>query len=648
MKKRNKVLIFVLVVLIILIVLFGTKLWLYASFLLGNDIIVKLEADNEFITIPHGEKEIIEFKAGVTTNPFCQAVCNSEFRDISNNQLIERDNFILKTGLSPVKRYEISSPDYKRSMGLYRFSMECKSIEGSLCHTSGEPTTRSILVTANFTLNEEEKVLKQSLKERIDFLSVEIGGLLNKIKIIKVGLEGAGEKLIVDDKDILNVENESLRLEGDFKSLEDDWGEENYVFIDSKVGNINESFIKLGNEFRDVENETSYTVNEYNSLITKMEESKALLDDFMLRASEENEGVIFDRIIEFSTMVDTFDKKESIGDKILRVNDVVAKVNNIFNISGNITVGIVPKEFNFERLSIGDYGEGKIELNLEDSLPQCCVFGECDDCCVTEECNNNGDLFPVVFLHGHAVSESVSIDYSLEGFNELQKRMEDDGYLNAGTITIYTDKDTPGGSLGVVNSPVTIRGSYYFDLFKEPENYVVVQRKSENIDTYAVRLKEVLDTVMFKTGKKKVNIVAFSMGGLVTRRYLQIFGGGDVDNVILLGTPNKGISGDVKRLCPVTGSKLECRDMNDDSLFINKLNSEDPVVEIHNIYGTGCNTRDGIGDGVVLEKNARLEGAKNYIIGGECKSLIEPFHLDLLKVNEYPKVYEVIKNVLED
>ncbi len=651
MKKRNKVLILALIFLIILISIFGTKIVLYVNFLLGNDIIVNLEPNKEFITIPHGQKEFIEFKASVTTNPFCSAVCSSEFFDISNDNIIERDEFTLKTGLSTIKSYEISSPEFRESMGLYRFSMECHSFETSFCHTSGEPTTRSVLITANFTLNEKEKELKNGLKEKINNLSGDIGTLINNTETIQKALDDA-VRIDVEDinNKILIIKEDSLSLKKEFLSLEDDWKGENYYLIDSKVQNINTSFMEINDLFGVLDNETRIIISEYNSLIDKLTESRSLLDDFRIKASEENEGIIFDRIIEFNVVVEKFSNNESIENKSLVVNEIYEKVNNIFNITGNITIETNLSEFNFNKISIEDYAAEKIEIKLEEVLPQCCVFGACSTCCVDDECRTNEDLFPIVLVHGHAISESISAEYSLEGFNNLQKRMEEDGYLNAGTITIYNKEDTPYGYLGVAKAPITIRASYYFDVFKEPENYVVVQRKSENIDTYAVRLKEVLDTITIKTGRDKVNIIAFSMGGLVTRRYLQIFGDEKVDKVILIGTPNKGISGDVKIFCPIVGGgELECRDMNEDSLFMNKLNKGAfPDIKIHNIVGTGCNTGDGIGDGIVLEKNAVLENASNYIFNGTCKSLVEPFHLWLHNADRNPEIYNTIKRILEN
>jgi hypothetical protein len=252
-----------------------------------------------------------------------------------------------------------------------------------------------------------------------------------------------------------------------------------------------------------------------------------------------------------------------------------------------------------------------------------------------------------MFLHGHAVDKDLSAEYSLEGFNDIQNQLEKEGFLNAGSVTLYSIQDLPREIWKPLNIPLTFRASYYFDIFGHPENYIAVQTKSENIDTYAIRLKELIDSVLYKTNRPKVKIVAFSMGGLVVRRYIQIFGDNNVDRLIMIGTPNKGIVGRVSDYCPIIGDKLECRDMNSDSLFMNKLNRENlPDIPIHNIVGTGCIMKEGPGDGVVLENKALLEDATNYIIKGTCRTTVYPLHLDLRDIELYPEVYDIIKNSL--
>ena len=296
------------------------------------------------------------------------------------------------------------------------------------------------------------------------------------------------------------------------------------------------------------------------------------------------------------------------------------------------------------------------KINITESLPielgitfgepplQCCVFGVCKACCA--ECINEN--FPVVFLHGHALSKDVSYEYSLDVFNDIQDGLEEEGYLNAGAISLYTSRETPSGLWGLMNVPLTIRLSYYFDRFQNPDNYVLVQTKSDNIDVYALRMKELIELVQEKTGKAKVNIVAYSMGGLVARRYMQIFGSEKVNMLIMIGTPNHGVVGDVADYCDVLGEDRECKDLNADSLFINKLNSGKlPDIPLHNIVGTGCIMGSDQGDGVALEKSAWLDGATNYIVKGECTTFGK-LHNDLLDFEKHPEVFDIVKKALKE
>ena len=118
-----------------------------------------------------------------------------------------------------------------------------------------------------------------------------------------------------------------------------------------------------------------------------------------------------------------------------------------------------------------------------------------------------------------------------------------------------------------------------------------------------------------------------------------------MEKAILIAVPNKGIVGKTADYCPIVGERLECEDMNADSLFINKLNQGSLSLPIYNIVGTGCSMALGPGDGVVLEKDAKLDGATNYLVNGTCKGL-ELLHTRILDTDSYPQVYQYIREAL--
>ena len=57
--KKKEVLIPLSIIVIILLIIFGAKILLFINFLVGNDIVIKLEADKEILSLKHNEKENI-------------------------------------------------------------------------------------------------------------------------------------------------------------------------------------------------------------------------------------------------------------------------------------------------------------------------------------------------------------------------------------------------------------------------------------------------------------------------------------------------------------------------------------------------------------------------------------------------------------
>lgn len=112
---------------------------------------------------------------------------------------------------------------------------------------------------------------------------------------------------------------------------------------------------------------------------------------------------------------------------------------------------------------------------------------------------------PVVLVHGYNDSQQLWLDY----FGPTML-----GSQNLKDIKAYT---TPRINTGFNGSPTNTISQNAFELMK-----VVEQARNEQ-------------------GAAQVDVVAHSMGGLITRRYLHEYAGGaPVRHLMMLGTPNKG------------------------------------------------------------------------------------------------------------
>ncbi len=212
-----------------------------------------------------------------------------------------------------------------------------------------------------------------------------------------------------------------------------------------------------------------------------------------------------------------------------------------------------PPNITFPTPSITPYSSTPIPvtngtITLPDTVPQCCVLGECRACCDDSACRGAIEP-PIIFIHGHAFNQGTSAEYSLDAFDLIQRHLESDGWLDTGTIAL--SDEVRANSWTRAGVPISTKASYYLDVYAGADNAVLVQTKSESIDTYVLKLNDIIEETRRRTGQDKVIIVAHSMGSFATQQFL-LDHAGDVDAVALTGTaaldllePALDLSGDV-------------------------------------------------------------------------------------------------------
>lgn len=274
------------------------------------------------------------------------------------------------------------------------------------------------------------------------------------------------------------------------------------------------------------------------------------------------------------------------------------------------------------------------------SLPEeKCSSRDCS--CDNRDIKSKGkDNYPLILFHGFASSPLK--------LRKLQRRLSHDlKYENGGEISLF-DRGCPS-----INKSIIYRATYYS---KKPgtqeeetmrqliqKAYLkVIQPQEDKRDTFIETFSMVIDKVKSCSDSNKVNIIAHSMGGLVTRTYL--LEGDNIKNVnkiILLGSPNHGgIYGAqtyrlVKGLEAPLGDRREllrdCIGIGLPSLVLSFIDGRDvlihgcrqmqeagsisnPILDIDETpglaeYYTITGKIDDIGDGVVPIESVALQGA---------------------------------------
>jgi uncharacterized alpha/beta hydrolase family protein len=757
-KEYKRVIIsIVLFSLLLLMFIYGFKLYLFINHLLGNDVLIRMDISDTKVYLKNNEPLNISVDIRLFSNPFCRTQCYFSFYDISNNILLSEESKFMRSTQSYSNIYLVEAPNLGEGILIYRFKASCMSLQTWFCHTSGKTTERSVISLLEYNLNEDQELLKNKsyqnlidLGEQISLLSlniikisdmsiyihhfIESKNLILNLDLLKNNLIKFNTNLdnillywynhsysetlnltINLNQQVSNSTNISLLLESKMKELIIDYNfiidNINDLFLLFKEIHVYCTFLNDSDCFKSL-NDFETTLEGYSDLLFEMSSlydidknisylfrevinlNEDKLDSVDLKLESLNKTLLFfydtlcnvsndclnDEVIVDQNEDDLLVQSSDLESEHIINNLVINKTEEIllmckaidsayellmvFNITNYTEINfssLLPLKCNISSL---DYRNIIIPLNeinlsvfdeyyllnnftLEDPLPICCFKKSCNKCCIN--CSSNPDFFPLILLHGHAFNEMVSADYSMNLFTKLADKMEQDGYLNAGAITLYSPKDKVEGKWAMINVPLIIMTSYYYDKYYQPDDIILVQTKSENIDTYALRFKDLVDEIKIKTGRDKVNVLAHSMGGLVVRRYIQIFGDNDINLLMLVAVPNNGISGRIKTFCPIRGNSLECNDMSEGSLFLNRLNIRlvTNEIKIYNLIGTGCLMDQGVGDGIVTTESANLTNAINILVEGNCNKL-EFLHNDILDINKYPEVYEYIISFLKE
>jgi uncharacterized alpha/beta hydrolase family protein len=656
--RKNIIIVLVIFALIVILTLFGAQIYLWINLFLGNDIIIRLNADKENLFLVNAQKEELTFQSSILTNPFCSALCDFSFTDLSQGEIIDSNHFSIKPSLPVSKKYVLNAPSAKTGQNLYRFDIHCKSQKTFLCHTKETIESRSVLVTLNYDLDENNKKFKQESMEKMVYLIEKTNTLILNLQAINETINKLNENIETRNlsNDLNEIENLVIFFNQSLESLKDYWREADYSVLLEKILEKENSSLEITGKFQLINNTFSANLQDYNFLIENLNQINLQLKSFQKLNLTNYTSIELTKVIkEFNYIIQLFSKKDTILNKKNQVNNLINQTDYISKLikedaEQNLSLNYLSNETilipNLTKIHL-IYSNLSLNLSFEEPISTCCFFKKCRECC-NDSCSFDKEKFPVLFIHGHDFSRDVSAEMNLNIFDKIQRNLEKEGYVNAGSILLSSSKKEEKGLLGKPVYPITLKASYYFDIFKTKETTTVLQTKKDNIDTYAIRLRDIINEIKYKTNRKKIVIVAYSMGGLVSRRYLQIFGEDYVDKLILIATPNKGITDTSLNYCSVFGAELECKDMDKDSLFLNKLNNgEKPNIPIFNIIGLGCDTDGEPGDGIVKNSSAYFEGAENYFVKGTCKG-VDVFHTEILFPDKYPEVYELINKTLKN
>ncbi len=706
-ENKTKIIFVSLLLLALAIIVFSFFFGIKIKFILNEEIRVELNPTYMSFSLHYSESPDVNFTIKSHNFKFCNSFCEYKLRDLKTNEVIHYSNKTLKSDQTVARKYKFPPNNIGSGQSIYLFEVECNNIRTAICSTEEEKSYKSAFIIINYDLSEDEKEAKEETREElITYLSKikesEMIAKNNEIRTSFFETENLfvvpGEVVYLKNKNEM-LEQEFLNLTGYLNILKNMWDNRDYFRLKNNFDdNLENKIIKYEKEAENQSNLVSETIVLYNNLINislflvSKQETLNEINNYYLKKEDNrtndlndyynllSETLLKTEQGNISQYKSTYDLLKSLEKEFYEINEdyllnkkkeeeeFINYTREVLNISFfnesedyclliNHTFCYEPSFNDSFNLSFSmDYiyedqlaRDITLETNttLSEYYAECCAFNKCMRCC--ENCE---EKYPIVFIHGHLLNKENSPEISLNRFSNIQRRLMDDGYINAGQIDFGSTLEEIGeGEFGSMPFPVTLRISYYYITYYDLGSYVVTAEKSDRIENYAIRLKESIELIKEKTGRDKVNIVAHSMGGLVARSYLSIFGENDVDKLIMIGTPNKGIKGRVSDLCSVVGSSKGCDDMAEGSVFLKRLNNPKNIprnTKFYTIAAKGCDIGGEEGDGIVTVDSVFLDYAGNFMVNGTCTDFFGTnLHSRMLDPNIYPETYEIIREILE-
>jgi len=695
-RKIGKLMIFIFLIAVVVaagLLFFGVKV----SFLIGEELRINLNPPEKSFVVEAGEDVTFDFEISLDRSYGCDSSCNYVLLDlmtgkniVQGKQLFTQNNSWKITSLIPAK-------EQGNKINTYSVQVECNNLKSLLCLTGEVKKHNSALFFVEREFNVEDKNKNEQLRDSLNLSIGEIKIIYSKLLQQKNNLDSlkpfSVEALDIS-KEINESEKELFAVQNNLKEQITSWEKselKDSKFIDSIKSSLGKTANNIDHKIDLLTITRNNTINLFDNIVALKpkiieiynysEEVSLELEKLKLLHLQVNSlgGFSESKILSLINLsknnlldlTNKFEKEQkslaiyylNLLNQTVNTRDVDCStlvqlkekliINNVANfdsLNDFITQNCLFNQslIQFPDLTITKISSlvplesiEKVGLSIGEQKKQCCVFEEC------KEFNSNSNI-PILFIHGHALNKANTPEASMEAFARIQNKMLDEGFINAGELNM----DHISSDLEKCSFPATIRATYYYNPYFSLGKYTLTVQKSERIENYALRLKEMINFVKEKTGQEKVHLVAHSMGGLVAREYIALFGINDLGKVILINTPNHGIAGKVDQFCSIVGASKECEDLSIGSVFLNKLNSRKLPTgfEIYNLKSKGCLMDNGVeGDGVVTLESANLPGVKNYVIQGKCTdSLQTDLHNQVLNPDLYPQTAELIVKLLQE
>ena len=239
------------------------------NFLLKDELKIELSPFNHVIFVKNNEPVNINFTIFNNNLGQCNTLCNFSMTDLRNNKIIYSKQEVLGHNEERIERFELANSGKGSGQLIYNFEAECKNLRTFVCPSDEESRYQSALIVINYELTDDEKEVKNSIKNKLEIFNSKVTNLSLLINQSRIMIEkisyAASEKanFTLETDRIYNEFTEIETKRNDFFEL---WENESYILLYASLSDDN--IVKTESltwEISKIEEQTVKTLEKANN-----------------------------------------------------------------------------------------------------------------------------------------------------------------------------------------------------------------------------------------------------------------------------------------------------------------------------------------------------------------------------------------------
>ncbi len=273
------------------------------NFLLKDELKIELFPFNYVVFVKNNESVNANFTIFNNNPGQCNTLCNFSITDLRDNNIVYSKKEVLGHNEKITKRFELANSGRGSGQLIYNFEAECRNVRTFICPSDEESRYQSALVVINYELTDDEKEVKNSIKDKLKIFNSKVANLSllinqNRIMIEKIPYTASEKANFTLETD--RIYEEFTKIETKRNGFFELWENESYISLYTNLSDDNmvmvENLTLEVSKIREQIEKTLQRVNNDFDILVEFEGNKdkitSMVEFYITERNQKNNDII--------------------------------------------------------------------------------------------------------------------------------------------------------------------------------------------------------------------------------------------------------------------------------------------------------------------------------------------------------------------